>query len=245
MNSITNKLFSKKTIHQAIWLALLIVSFVLISSHPVLAKAYNLSLLIIILSFVITVLYLSRKIKSLFYTLLVIFLFLVIFSISPSSNINTNKLHKEYVRNLNNYKSVPYYWGGENNRGIDCSGLPRKAIRNALFNYSVSHLNPNAFREYIGNWWYDVSAHAISQGYRGYAFPLNLKGEIRQLDYTKLKAGDLAITQDGLHLLIFNDHQNWIQADPFESKVTSTNGRTGESQWFDNPIAIFRWKYFK
>jgi hypothetical protein len=52
--------------------------------------------------------------------------------ILPGSEIDTVKLRQDYVRRMAEFEGTKYHWGGESSRGIDCSGLPRRALRDAL-----------------------------------------------------------------------------------------------------------------
>lgn len=97
----------------------------------------------------------------------------------PGARIDPAELRKDYVRRMTGYEGTRYYWGGENFRGIDCSGLPRRAYRDALLAHGLRHLNGRAFRAYAEQWWFDASAKALGQGYRGYTTLLPLAGTIR------------------------------------------------------------------
>ena len=46
-------------------------------------------------------------------------------------------LHAAYLQRLQAYKGVRYYWGGENAVGIDCSGLVRRGMIDAVFAQGV------------------------------------------------------------------------------------------------------------
>jgi len=90
-------------------------------------------------------------------------------------------------------------------------------------------------------WWYDSSAKALSTGYRHYAVPLKVAGTIRTLDYSMLEPGDMGITQNGVHVMIYMGGDEWIQADPGKGRVAVSNGRKENNTWFDVPVAAYRW----
>jgi hypothetical protein len=169
--------------------------------------------------------------------LLVAFPFLL-----PGRNIDPDELRQTYVQRMANYEGTRYVWGGENSIGIDCSGLPRRALRDALFAYGIRHLNGRALRSYLEHWWFDASARALGQGYRNYTQPLEYKGTIREMDTEGLMPGDLAVTKNGVHILAYAGNGKWVQADPGIGEVATLDGRNDENIWFSSPITIHRWQ---
>lgn len=160
----------------------------------------------------------------------------------PGDEIKPGELHSDYLRSLISYEGSPYFWGGENSRGIDCSGLPRRAFRDALLDYGVRHGNGRAFRAWLEQWWFDASAKALSEGYREYTGATGVSGKIRTMDYTPIEPGDLAITTDGIHALAYAGDGKWIQADPGLGIVANLDGRTDANPWFRIPVTIHRWR---
>ncbi len=162
--------------------------------------------------------------------------------ILPSGDIDPKELRQDYVRRMNEFEGTKYFWGGESSRGIDCSGLPRRAFRDALLAYGIKHFNGRAFRAYIEQWWFDASAKALGEGYRSYTSPIGTSGTIQQVDYTSLVPGDLAVTTSGVHILAYAGDGQWIQADPDIGAVVTLDGRTGDNGWFSTPVTTHRWQ---
>jgi cell wall-associated NlpC family hydrolase len=159
----------------------------------------------------------------------------------PSRGIDREALRGDYLRQTESYQGVRYVWGGENRVGIDCSGLPRKALRNALLSYGLTRLDGGALRAYLEQWWFDASAKALSEGYRGYTVPVGISGKIRTMDYGRLLPGDLAVTGGGVHVLCYLGNDRWIQADPGVGRVVDCDGRRDPNHWFDVPVTVHRW----
>jgi cell wall-associated NlpC family hydrolase len=159
----------------------------------------------------------------------------------PSHAIDRAALRTAYLSNLKSYVGTRYIWGGENRIGIDCSGLPRKSLRMALLSCGLKTGNGGAMRAYAEQWWFDASAKALSQGYRGYTIPLHVSGKIQTLDYSTFEPGDLAVTSNGVHVMVYIGGDLWIQADPGIGKVAVLNGRTDANHWFKVPVTMHRW----
>lgn len=160
----------------------------------------------------------------------------------PGGEIDGEELRADYVRRLGVFEGTRYYWGGESARGIDCSGLPRRAMRDALLAYGLRHGNGRAIREWVGQWWFDASARALAEGYRGYTVPVGMAGTIREMDYGKLRPGDLAVTASGVHILAYAGGGRWIQADPGMGRVVTLDGRADANGWFLSMVTVHRWR---
>jgi hypothetical protein len=162
--------------------------------------------------------------------------------ILPGGEIDTEELSQDYVRRMSDFEGTKYYWGGESSRGIDCSGLPRRALRDALLAYGLRHFNGRAFRGYVEQWWFDASAKALGEGYRDYTNPIGTKGTIKEMDYGALIPGDLAVTANGVHILAYAGDGKCIQADPGIGAVATLDGRTADNGWFRIPVTTHRWQ---
>jgi hypothetical protein len=159
----------------------------------------------------------------------------------PGREMDAVALRKSYVKRMSGFEGTRYYWGGEGSRGIDCSGLPRRAYRDALLGEGLRNLNGRALRMAVAHWWFDASAKALMEGHRSYVVPLGISGTVRSVDMETLLPGDLAITADGVHVMVYSGPGKWIQADPGENKVVTLDPGTSENGWFDSRIAMFRW----
>lgn len=146
------------------------------------------------------------------------------------------RLREQYLTELRRYDGTPYVWGGENGRGIDCSGL----VRSSLVTASVK---TGRMRQALELWWFDASARALGEGYRGWTHEVTAATSFSALDATLLQPGDLAVTQDGLHVLAFLGDLTWIQADPTPMRThIDTLGTAPPGGWFVVPIRVVRWR---
>jgi cell wall-associated NlpC family hydrolase len=105
--------------------------------------------------------------------------------------------------------------------------------------------NGAAFREWACQWWFDASAKALGQNYRGFTRPLGIAGKLRDLDFINLSAGDLAVTADGRHVMVYYGNGRWIQADPGPWKVAIGKPAVDRNPWFDSYVTMHRWTVFE
>lgn len=162
----------------------------------------------------------------------------------PGRAVDADRLRERYLAALPRYVGTPYVWGGERRLGIDCSGLPRKAMQDALLAEGFSSRNPRAIRQAIALWWNDASAQALSEGYRDYVFPLHEEGRIRGTRFARAQPGDIAITASKTHCLVYLRDNLWIQADPGDGEVRIYDGAKSDNSWFSSPVALYRWTAF-
>lgn len=169
---------------------------------------------------------------------------IILCTVWPSRKPDPSQLRARYRTALISYGGTPYIWGGENGRGIDCSGLIRRAMIDALLSQGWHDHNPALYRKAVSIWWNDCSALAMKSGYNGQIQPIFAVKSLNALDTTRLQNGDLAITQSGVHVLAFIGGKTWIQADPNlvngGDKVIQT-AAPSKSGWFNQPMQICRW----
>ena len=166
----------------------------------------------------------------------------LLIAILPGKPTDPASLRSRYLSALTSFEGTRYIWGGEGRFGIDCSGLPRRALRSALFREAIATLNPAPIRQALNQWWHDASALALSQGYRAYTVPLNLTDKLKALDTSTLLPGDLAITCDGSHLLVYQGNDLWTQADPSIGKVITLHSKSDSNLWFHSSVTLHRWR---
>lgn len=167
----------------------------------------------------------------------------LVITFAPERSGRADQRQQTYVRALREFDGVPYVWGGENARGIDCSGLVRRSLVNALVSEGLRHTDPSAWRFAAELWWFDASAQALGQGYRGWTREVTRAPSLAALPAQVVHTGDLAVTQDGLHVLAYLGADRWIQADPVPMKVHEDEVDDGsKSAWFRVPVTIVRWR---
>ncbi|MES2920467.1 MAG: NlpC/P60 family protein [Verrucomicrobiota bacterium] len=159
----------------------------------------------------------------------------------PQRPIDPHNLRDRYVAAMQRMEGTLYLWGGESRWGIDCSGLPRRGLRDALWDIGWETGNGAAFREWALQWWFDTSAKAMGENYRGFTRPLGVSGKLCDLDFNRLSPGDLAVTADGRHVMIYLRDGKWIQSDPGPFKVIIGRPGVDENPWFNALVTLHRW----
>ena len=214
---------------------------VVLAFNPLHGRVFNLAWLACLLLVVAGSLRLGWQHRWLRRTVLLMLALSLLPLVLPERKADRQELRAKYVERLRAYNGTVYFWGGESGRGIDCSGLPRRAWREALFLTGLRHLDGGSLREGVKHWWNDASARALSEGYLGYTTALNIEGKIPELPSDELLPGDLAITTCGTHLIVYLGEDHWIQADPGLGKVAILHGRQDRNSWFQIPVTLHRW----
>jgi cell wall-associated NlpC family hydrolase len=168
----------------------------------------------------------------------------VAFLLLASRPLDPAALRREYVAALCSYEGARYVWGGEMPWGIDCSGLARAALFRARVRQGLAQANPRGFGLETWRFWFrDLSATALRDGGRGYTRFLGEAESIAELDPLSLLPGDLAVTPDGIHALIYLGGSEWIDATPDYGRVVrhtpTSDPRYG---YFHRPVVFLRWR---
>lgn len=209
-----------------IYTACTVVATILIAANPVNRTILKIGFLLGLSMSWAGFLFLAWRRKAARFAVISIPVLLLLFLLLPGRSMDVEKLRQDYVQRVKAFEGTEYYWGGESSRGIDCSGLPRRALRDALWSYGVRHFNGKAIRESLRQWWYDASAKALSEGYRDYTTPAGISGSVEKMEYSGLIPGDMAVTSNGVHVLVYLGEDQWIQAEPLIKKVITLDGRT-------------------
>lgn len=212
--------------------------------NPVNATQYRLGFLVCILGVWLGCLLLFWRSRLYRLFLLAVAMLSAALFCLPGRDIDEDEVRVSYLNRMQALEGTIYHWGGESSRGIDCSGLPRKAYRDALLAYGIQHGNGTACRMFAEQWWFDTSARALGEGYRGFTVDAKQGGKIKKMSYDKLEPGDLAVTVSGLHTLVYFGNGKWIQADPGAGSVIKLHGRNDQNPWFSQNVTIHRWAIF-
>jgi hypothetical protein len=175
--------------------------------------------------------------------LLFVYVFLVVFIEFPLPHpVDHESLRTAYCDALKSYTGRPYVWGGESYFGIDCSGLIRKSMEDALAWQGFTTFNPSWVRESFSLYWHDTTARVIGEGYGGRTRLIAQCNTLNTFDDSILQPGDMAVTTSGIHIMAYLGNHTWIAADPDPNKVVLFTVPEEKSSYFSTPMRLVRWK---
>jgi hypothetical protein len=164
------------------------------------------------------------------------------FLLSPArATTDTDQLRQRFVGRLKSYDGVRYVYGGENHRGIDCSGLVRAAMFRSLVEQSIVSADPGLFRAALNLWWRDTNAIQLGKGANGLTSPRADGATIAMRDAQNLRPGDLAVTTSGSHVLANLGDSQWIEADPDIMRVHIVDLNTSPIAGQEVLLVSWRW----
>ncbi|MCE5197813.1 C40 family peptidase [bacterium] len=151
-------------------------------------------------------------------------------------------LRGEYIKRLNVFEGSRYLLGGETSGGIDCSGLARSALWQAMLLEGVREVNPHLLgMKFWRFWWRDISASDILHCKYGYTKAIGTAPKLAGYDTSDLKPGDLAVAS-GIHVMIYVGDGKWIESSPGDKKVVTNKASASSKRgWFNVPVTLMRW----
>ncbi len=170
---------------------------------------------------------------------------LVLLLLAPGRDCDVDRLRSRYITSLQRYEGTRYVWGGENRFGIDCSGLVRRGLIDAHLWEGLVTANPALVREAARLWWFDCSARSLKDNYRGWTRLLFTAPAINDVAPERFRAGDIAVTSSGVHVLVYLGGGEWLQADSTPGKVVRGRPPTDSNKWFSVPVHVLRWQFLE
>jgi hypothetical protein len=233
-----------KRIGFIIWLALLLTMIVLLI-RPVSTNLTRFGMIACLFALWSGALLLFWNVKFVRVAFFAIALLASALLLLPGKEIDSMMLRQEYVDSLTQYEGTKYVWGGENKRGIDCSGLIRRGLIDADFKQGLTTVNPYLVRAGGSLWFHDCSARGLLNGDRQQTRDIVVAQSINKLGHSAILPGDIAVTADGLHTLAYIGDQTWIEADPNLGGVVKVKVPALDNYYFNVPIHIMRWGQFE
>jgi cell wall-associated NlpC family hydrolase len=157
------------------------------------------------------------------------------------AKIDADRLRQRFVEPLGQYDGVRYVYGGENHRGIDCSGLVRAAMVRALADESLAAGDPALLRAALQLWWRDTNAIQLGKGANGLTLPIADGAAIPMRAAQNPRPGDLAVTTSGSHVLACLGANRWIEADPDIMRVHIVDLNTSPIGGQEVLMVAWRW----
>jgi hypothetical protein len=226
----------------AVWRVLAFV-FLFLLAFPIteygITRALKLALLLTLWG---GALWLWWRLKPLRITLLALAAVMVLLFCLPARKPDPDGLRQDYRRMLQLCRGARYAWGAESPYAIDCSGLARKGMVWGWALHGLRRLDGTSLRGAADLWWHDASALALRDGYRGLTRPIGNATSLNDAPAGLLLAGDLAVSANGLHVLIYLGNQTWIEADPGLQKVVEIT-TPSDNLWFNTPVVFVRWNF--
>jgi hypothetical protein len=217
------------------WIALAILTL-----YPVRNTGLKILMLVCAgISFVTLVALVRANLLRALLVLLALGMILVI-GLGPARPVDAGLLRQAYVERLQTFHDKRYVWGGENGRGVDCSGLVRAAWIEALLARGAREVNPGLVREAFLVWWHDSSARHLGEGYGTRTRLVQEAASVRVLDSRRLLPGDLAVVAKGVHIMAYLGDNRWIEADPGARRVIVLDVKD-KNAWLDSASVVVRW----
>lgn len=160
-----------------------------------------------------------------------------------SKQYNVEILRSMYVRRVGSFEGDPYLRGGETDLGIDGPGLARTALWQAVLRQGMREFNSSLLGPMLWRfWWRDMDARDILRGEYGYTKVIGRAPKLAGYNASKLRQGDIAITNGASHVLIYNGKDGWFEASRTREKVVLHKvSAISKRHAFNLPVTFVRW----
>jgi len=191
---------------------------------------------------VLLILALKKPSMAVFPALFFVALFML-WDVAGSKPPDAESLRQVYYKRLHAYEDTPFAWGGETNLGVDCSGLARAALWQAMAREGIKEFNPRLLGTQLWRfWWRDLTAQDIAEGKYGYTETIGRSPKLAGYDTTYLQVGDMAVAGKG-HVMIYYGEGQWIEASPLDGRVVVNKAPASSKRgYFNTAVRLVRWR---
>ncbi len=149
-------------------MALLLATAVVVRISVMTTAVRLLLVFTIVFGIFVGILHLLRFVKfyhGAVYPVIFFLVFAVLWNVLGNKPYDVAMLRQAYVKRLHGFENVSFVWGGETTNGIDCSGLARVALWQAMMRQGIREMNPRLLGSELWSfWWTDMSARDILMG---------------------------------------------------------------------------------
>lgn len=113
----------------------------------------------------------------------------------------------------------------------------------AMLQYGLKHGEEGFMGKTLWEFWRkDVSAKDMLKSTHGFTSTIGHAQKLAGYDVSGLKEGDLAVTDNGIHVLIYAGGGKWIEANPADGKVVVNPAPANSKRaYFNTPVIFVRW----
>jgi len=232
-------------LYHIVAISLLTIIIAVLFLNPINRKSTNLLLIASLIVLWTYIFILNRKNKIIKLSLFIFPATLFVFLSFNGPVIDKEVIRTEYVKSLKKYDGTKYLWGGETSLGIDCSGLVRRGLIDTYIRLGITNISPQYIRKGIYLWFNDLSAEALGNEYKNHTILVLSNQTLNNMDYEKIKEGDIMVTTSGVHTMAYIGNQEWIQADPTKHIVIISKAPDENNPWYKVPSNILSWSELK
>ncbi len=152
-------------------------------------------------------------------------------------------LRSLYISRVMAHVGQGYREGGEVKGALDDSGLARSTFWQSMLIEGSREVNPYLIgANFWRFWWRDLDTMDILVGKYGYTEVVEAAPRIARHAFKYLQAGDMAVINGRMEVMIYCGNGQWASASKADGKVVLISDRMSTDRpEFNTPVIIVRW----
>ncbi len=159
-----------------------------------------------------------------------------------AGSADPERIRSRFLTDARGYMGTRFVWGGETGGGIDCSGLARAAFVRSCLRESLRAGDGALLLRTVRFWWFDIGAVDLGHERDDMTVRIGEVPNLRDFDGSGVRPGDMAVSIEHRHILIYSGGGQWIEADPGRGEVIELSPEDDpEHLYFTVPVVFVRW----